>query len=344
MKLTKGIFHFLATALFMLTACEMQAKITYVEVKNAQELSDGDTVVIAYKSSSTSFYNMYIKEENMGNLADMVEYNSNKVSYPSIEDAAAHCHKLRVVRQGTEILLFDIVTNMYLSSYDGSNNQYSAILWCKATADKGCFVESEKKGTTFYWTIGGRYLKYQDGIYRYVLRTKKDETGYKTPGIYKMVKTQDPVEITIDRVFVNDKFNTLMIPVAISNYKNVFGNGTLVYKIISSNEDEITVMPLEDTVSLQANTPYLITGTFNTPPYSLGFTKENIGSSATASFENLNFTGTYEQQTLVNADAYVLYEDVFYSCKNVPELIVSPFKWYITTDKNNSAFFLKRPQ
>lgn len=338
LKYSRTHLRTLFALLLTIISVNLWAGTEYVRVTKASEINEGDTIIIVYKTSTPQFYNMFIREENINRIPDYVEYNSDKTKYKTIEECALHCHPLKVVKDGTSIALKDLTIDMYLCRYKGSKTQYGTLLFAQSDIDENCFVTFEEKDSELFIKIDNRNLRYQEGVYRYTLRTKKEETGFYNIAVYKLKYKQEPQEYVINRTFSDSFYNTLMLPLPVENYKSVFGEETSVYQIREISDTELVFEPMEESLSLKENTPYLIKGTFNTPPYSLGLTDEKLPDSGTKDMEGLRFVGAYEAQTLTNADAYVLYEDVFYNCKTIENLEVSPFKWYIiVNDKTASA-------
>lgn len=334
--------HFLHILLLILvlvfTKTNLWAGVTYVKVEDINSISDGDTLIIVQETSSHKFRNCFIKPEYINNLDERLEYNSDKNNYATIDEVAAYCHPMRVVNDGKGIVLKDLAINRYLCEYNGSNQSFTTFLWAATEITDKSYLAMEKEGTKLYWKIGGRYLKMHDTIYRYSLRSEKNNSLYLNVSLYKLVRTKDPVEYVLDRSFFSNHYNTLMLPIGIENYQDVFGSGTVVYTIKEISDTEVVFKPLEGTLQLEADTPYIITGTFAAPPYSIGMTAVEMPESPSKNISGLSFNGTYTDRSLSSTDAYVLYEDVFYNCKTIPSLTVSPTKWYITLgDKSVNA-------
>ena len=140
--------------------------------------------------------------------------------------------------------------------------------------------------------------------------------------------------ISLNVTFVNDQYNTLMLPCAISgSYKAVFGTDVTVYSVTSIGTDGITFSPVTDGNGLSANTPYLLKGTFFTPPYiinntTISTTGANDGIMSVVNGSN-TFNGVYATgKDLGKSEAYILYMGKFYSCSSYSSMPIKLFRWY----------------
>jgi hypothetical protein len=73
--------------------------------------------------------------------------------------------------------------------------------------------------------------------------------------------------VKLNRTFENGYYNTLVLPFAVDNPQTVFGSQTSTFEISASTDTTITFRKMSASETLKANTPYLINGTFTTPPY-----------------------------------------------------------------------------
>ena len=138
-----------------------------------------------------------------------------------------------------------------------------------------------------------------------------------------------PADVTLKRKFVANKWNTLVLPFAVSaeDVKAKFGNDAKVVEY--SNAEDVNINFTTSTNGIKANVPVLIK-------------LASVNADNTYSFENVNiqvaepkaegtsysFVGSYKPYNLVNDD-YMLYADKWWKTETGDKYKIKAFRAYI---------------
>lgn len=146
-----------------------------------------------------------------------------------------------------------------------------------------------------------------------------------------------PADVTLKRKFVANKWNTLVLPFAVSaeDVKAKFGNDAKVVEY--SNAKDVNINFTTSTNGIKANVPVLIK-------------LASVNADNTYSFENVNiqvaepkaegttysFVGSYKSYTLVN-DEYMLYADKWWKTEAGDSYNIKAFRAYIKANTPAAA-------
>lgn len=143
------------------------------------------------------------------------------------------------------------------------------------------------------------------------------------------IEAKEAADVTLKRTFVANKWNTLVLPFAVSDadVKTTFGADAKV--VVYSNADDANINFTTSTKGIEANVPVLIK-------------LASVNADNTYSFENVNiqvaepkaegttysFVGSYESYNLVNDD-YMLYGDKWWKKEAADSYKIKAFRAYI---------------
>lgn len=144
-----------------------------------------------------------------------------------------------------------------------------------------------------------------------------------------VVKAKEAADVTLKRTFVANKWNTLVLPFAVSaeDVKAKFGNDAKVVEY--SNAEDVNINFTTSTNGIKANVPVLIK-------------LASVNADNTYSFDNVNlevaepkaegttysFVGSYKSYNLVNDD-YMLYGDKWWKTEAGDTYKIKAFRAYI---------------
>lgn len=143
------------------------------------------------------------------------------------------------------------------------------------------------------------------------------------------VEAKEAADVTLKRTFVANKWNTLVLPFAVSDadVKTTFGADAKIVKY--SNADDVNINFTTSTKGIEANVPVLImpvavndekTYTFN----SVSIVVANPKADGTS----YSFVGSYKPCNLVNDD-YMLYADKWWKTETGDKYKIKAFRAYI---------------
>ena len=153
---------------------------------------------------------------------------------------------------------------------------------------------------------------------------------------YNTIEAMD-ANVTLKRSFVENKWNTLVLPFAVSaeDVKAKFGNDAKVVEY--SNAEDVNINFTTSTNGIKANVPVLIK-------------LASVNADNTYSFENVNiqvaepkaegttysFVGSYKSYNLVNDD-YMLYADKWWKTETGDTYTIKAFRAYIKANTPAAA-------
>ena len=345
MKKHLSLFVILLTVLSNLNA---NGAITYTttQVKSVDDIVDGGYYFILYKNSSK--YNCFCFSGNYTRGYNSY-YNDSK-SQVSFSTAISGSNIIKFIKKAdNDWQLYDIKLNKYLGISDVNKYNYLSLYDEPQTENKIFFEEDTKVNDLMYIRMttenGSNFRLALNGAeYEWYSLSNKDVKELTLFRITNYITSLDEskdiptttgeTNISLNVTFVNDQYNTLMLPCAISgSYKAVFGTDVTVYSVTSIGTDGITFSPVTDGNGLSANTPYLLKGTFFTPPYiinntTISTTGANDGIMSVVNGSN-TFNGVYATgKDLGKSEAYILYMGKFYSCSSYSSMPIKLFRWY----------------
>lgn len=143
------------------------------------------------------------------------------------------------------------------------------------------------------------------------------------------VEAKEAADVTLKRTFVANKWNTLVLPFAVSaeDVKAKFGNDAKVVEY--SNADDVNINFTTSTKGIEANVPVLIMPAAVNAKNTYTFNSVSIVvADPKADGTNYSFVGSYKPYNLVNDD-YMLYADKWWKTETGDTYTIKAFRAYI---------------
>lgn len=319
----------------------------YKRATSVSDFADGAECIITYKKSG-GLCNLEITRDTRGGDANIYKLTHSKINV-NIEELATRTTTLQLKRVAGHFYLFAPTEGLYVSAVTRSVTTNTALYdLFSLTPTPTDSVYIEKNGSNYEVRLGPKYFRHHQTVSEYRL-TGKTSTNTSPILLYVVgEKKPDPIlaldantdlatvnfegTVRFDRTFANGLYNTLMLPFAIADPWQVFGSGVVIYQPNKANQGTLMLRRLKSGERLQANTPYLLTGTFDKPPYIISKVKINYNANAAASKTTvgaLTIQGVYQKRAMGGTGHYVMYRDHFSRCTATPSLAIEPYKWYI---------------
>lgn len=152
------------------------------------------------------------------------------------------------------------------------------------------------------------------------------------------VEAKEAADVTLKRTFVANKWNTLVLPFAVSaeDVKAKFGNDAKVVEY--SNAEDVNINFTTSTNGIKANVPVLImpaaVNAENT--YTFNSVSIVVVADPKADGTNYSFVGSYKPCNLVNDD-YMLYADKWWKTETGDTYTIKAFRAYIKANTPAAA-------
>lgn len=146
-----------------------------------------------------------------------------------------------------------------------------------------------------------------------------------------------PANVTLKRTFVENKWNTLVLPFAVSaeDVKAKFGNDAKVVEY--SNAEDVNINFTTSTNGIKANVPVLIMPAAVNAEDTYTFNSVSIVvADPKADGTNYSFVGSYKPCNLVNDD-YMLYADKWWKTETGDTYKIKAFRAYIKANTPAAA-------
>lgn len=351
MQIKKTIIY----GLLLLSTISAWAQDALVRVTSATDLYDGARCVITYKTSA-GYCDLRMKQ-HPNYPSDSIQMMEHTTTYPTLEELAANTIIFTVKEKEGNLYLYDSLHNRYLNEVDRQQPNYTVLnSLCLLTADRrSTGIVQIETDTETYLKIGSRYCKHHTSSADYRL-VSKTNSSYLPVQLY-LVKALNPPstlslstsqdlgdtdytgDVILERTFYNDCLNTLVLPFAIDHPQSVFGTETVCYEPQSGTDNTLTFRKMAANERLEANRPYLITGTFAPAPYRIADTQVSYATTQadpTYDMGNMRLHGVYQRQLMGGTERFALYKQQFRSCRKVNNLYIEPYKWFVESDDVNS--------
>ena len=325
--------------------------VNYTLITSENQLVDGGLYFITYKYSSNYYHTLNYSLFNES-VDSVYQFTSNAYydnTYTSVSSIINNTTIFKIIKKDEHWFMINTGNNRYV----GEQTEIISSPYLNLS------LHSKYPNEDFYITfdgsnlkIGGKYFAHYSTSANYQMKSKisANETvllykiddnnyGKKIDAKMNLSSINYTGNITFDRDFFDGNYNTLVLPFKVTNYKEVFGNGTTVYKLVSSTENSISFSKISDDDTIQADKPYLIKGTFFKNPYVIANTTINYdgNSKISTTIGDVTFNGVYNTTDVGGTNAFILYKDVFYSCSKTSKMEINPYKWYITTKSTSIA-------
>ena len=153
------------------------------------------------------------------------------------------------------------------------------------------------------------------------------------------IEAKEAADVTLKRTFVANKWNTLVLPFAVSDadVKTTFGADAKV--VVYSNADDANINFTTSTKGIKANVPVLIMPAAVNPENTYTFNGVSIvvaDPNPKADGTNYSFVGSYKPYNLVNDD-YMLYADKWWKTETGDTYKIKAFRAYIKANTPAAA-------
>lgn len=151
------------------------------------------------------------------------------------------------------------------------------------------------------------------------------------------IEAKEAADVTLTRKFVANKWNTLVLPFAVSDadVKTAFGADAKIVKY--SNADDANINFTTSTKGIEANVPVLIMPAAVNAENTYTFNGVSIVEAAPkADGTNYSFVGSYKPYDLVNDD-YMLYADKWWKTETGDSYKIKAFRAYIKANTPAAA-------
>ena len=155
--------------------------------------------------------------------------------------------------------------------------------------------------------------------------------------LYNAVEAKEAADVTLKRKFVANKWNTLVLPFAVSDadVKNIFGADAKVVEY--SNADDANINFTTSTKGIEANVPVLIMPAAVNAENTYTFNSVSIVvADPKADGTSYSFVGSYKPYDLVNDD-YMLYADKWWKTEAADSYKIKAFRAYIKANTPAAA-------
>ena len=152
-----------------------------------------------------------------------------------------------------------------------------------------------------------------------------------------VIEAKEAANVTLKRTFVANKWNTLVLPFAVSaeDVKAKFGNDAKVVEY--SNAEDVNINFTTSTNGIKANVPVLIKLASVNADNTYSFENVNIQvAEPKAEGTNYSFVGSYNPYNLVNDD-YMLYADKWWKTETGDTYKIKAFRAYIKANTPAAA-------
>lgn len=151
------------------------------------------------------------------------------------------------------------------------------------------------------------------------------------------IEAKEAADVTLKRTFVANKWNTLVLPFAVSDadVKTTFGADAKV--VVYSNADDANINFTTSTKGIEANVPVLIMPAAVNVENTYTFNGVSIVvADPKADGTNYSFVGSYKPYNLVNDD-YMLYADKWWKTETGDTYKIKAFRAYIKANTPAAA-------
>lgn len=152
-----------------------------------------------------------------------------------------------------------------------------------------------------------------------------------------VIEAKEAADVTLKRKFVANKWNTLVLPFAVSDadVKTTFGADAKIVKY--SNADDVNINFTTSTKDIEANVPVLIMPAAVNAKNTYTFNSVSIVvADPKADGTNYSFVGSYKPYNLVNDD-YMLYADKWWKRETGDTYTIKAFRAYIKANTPAAA-------
>lgn len=346
---------FAVCALTLMNAAPANAQLAR-PVYSESEIIPGATYIITYQDTKKAFCTLnprpYTKEH-------VYLFMPGSQTWTAIDEAfLAATTRFRIEKDGEgHWLLYNLNDQQYVGQVTNVPGA-TTLFWQSPQADENCHLTFHGDSQAdFDIQIGTYYLRHSTTSSDYKLRSKEKEAGWAPVQLYQVRNAETTnldlheqqdmatgwmaANISLDRTFYNDFFNTLMVPFDISQPTEVFGDSVKIYGLKSIEQQKIIFRLLNKEEMIVHDQPYLLSGQFKEKPYLIQSTTFGYaGHDCAYANSGLTFHGVYHTGVDVGrSEAFILSRDTFYCCKTIDSMPVWLFKWYIIQDVQGGAKF-----
>lgn len=354
MKFIMRTFISVLLCLFASLSVFSQSEVNLTLVAEGEGLVDGGLYFMTYKDAKGYWASTTFPYEGgfLYSGREKIKGTTKNLSYTSHDKAFPKSHILQIVKRNDRLYLRDFTMKKFVTLAQLSNDiicQYSDTIvpdiYIQETEDK-CFFEFHRihdgNSQILTFKIGNSYPDFIPSISktRGALLYKVENSSYTIDSNKPAEPINAKVNVTFKRQFANDKYNTLMLPFDIADYKKVFGTTTTILKVAAAKNNQISFVSLEEDEPLLAYQPYVIKGDFgNTQTFKVDIVTVNITDEKEhiKTIGDFVFHGVLATQNIGKQEAHILYNGEFLNCSNTNTITINPYRWYITHTEENAA-------
>jgi len=353
MKLFKNIAITLIALLF--SCASVFAQATWTKVTNINQISDdGIYLLSAFQTiyGSTGKGNLYLLDRNISNSSSSVncthyQQNEKYITIPGTITKAKISENLivKIYNKGNgHYNIYDIFNNKYFNGkqylHFDSDCSSDDNIWSISITSDNAIIKSIDNGILFSTPSSNTinlYDKISDKRY-YPTLYKLDHTTLSATTDYTEDVELSGVNVTFSRAFVDNVYNSIILPFGVENYKGVFGANVDAYVISDCTDGKINFNKSANNY-LEANTPYLLYGAFSAGPYNFdNVTMQKASEAKNMTSSVYTFTGNYTKQNLgTKTGYYIINNNKLYDCGKLTALNITPHLCFITSSSNNNG-------
>lgn len=342
--MSKRIFLFFYIIFY--TAFVYSQAIEYKQVYSTDELKDSAECFITCVKSS-QFRNLVCTKDLRCNM--VYDFKSSS-KYNDIGNLASSTQKFRIKKIEGKFYLYIPEYNSFVSFVNQSITSETALYNMFAfTSDARNEITFSSLDNITELKIGEKIIRfhrtadtyrainkitadYSINVQLYLIQEKGEDPILELSSNTDLTNTKFTGTIKFNRKFEIGYYNTLVLPFSIISPWEVFGENVEIYKPVMGNANEIRFNKLKKGDIMSSYTPYLLGGTFNSPPYiikNVTLNYNSVGTKLKTNVGNQILYSVFQRKQLGNTENYVLYMNQLRNCQKVKSLYIEPYKWYL---------------
>ena len=343
------------TLLSTLVACLVllaspAAAQSWTKIEAQADVIPGSTYIITFTNDEGYYHTLLLKKDD--EAYKLLSNSYFDKTYSTVESLVDNTTLFTIEQNQGTLYLYSQKEQKYLATINGNTAYFKAQL--VETLEEASPLTFERTNDVLELKLSDRYLQHQPAASDYrlnssnkstksskvnVLLYRYDTGDAPTTKTYTLSTDEDLGvsdvygNVSFVRTFKDDYYNTLILPFKIEDYKSVFGINVSAYELQKVDHNTLTFKAVE-TNELKADTHYLLKGKFKPGPYEIKnvYIKDNSTDGIIKYTRgNITFHGLYKHKAVGQSSAFILWQESFYPCTNIPSLTVEPYKWYLTT-------------
>ena len=321
---------------------------SWTKIEAQADVIPGSTYIITFTNDEGYYHTLLFEKDDEAYWLRSNSYFDKK--YSTVESLVDNTTLFTIEQNQGTLYLYSQKEQKYLATITGSAAASKVQL--VETPEEASPLTFERDNDVLELKLSDRYLQHQPAASDYRLYSKSTKKSKLNVLLYRYDTGDAPTtktytlstdedlsvsdvygNVSFVRAFKDDYYNTLILPFKIEDYKSVFGINVSAYELQKVDHNDITFKAVE-TNELKADTHYLLKGKFKPGPYEIKnvYIKDNSTEGIIKYTRgNITFHGLYKHKAVGQSSAFILWQESFYPCTNIPSLTVEPYKWYLTT-------------